>query len=81
MFQKCPICNGSGRVSPFNSINSSVICDVCKGKKIISTLNGIPPDEIKITVSEPVIDVSELIRMHDVDNNAIHKSNLPQKRS
>lgn len=48
MFQKCPICNGSGKAG--NEFNSCKMCDVCNGKKIISSLSGKPPidnEEIK----------------------------------
>lgn len=48
MFQKCPLCNGTGEeLNPFvahnlvTTINS--VCTVCKGKKIISTVTGKPP--------------------------------------
>lgn len=41
MFQKCPICNGTGKA--VNEFNSYMTCDVCNGKKIISSLNGKPP--------------------------------------
>jgi hypothetical protein len=48
MFQKCPICEGTGEDSinvPFNAIPP--ICSVCKGEKIISTLTGLPPNRIQ----------------------------------
>lgn len=41
MFQKCPICNGTGKIR--NEFNSFITCDVCNGRKIISELNGKPP--------------------------------------
>ena len=43
-WQRCPICNGAGRVTP-TGITSATFeaCTVCRGKKIISTLNGLPP--------------------------------------
>jgi DnaJ-class molecular chaperone len=37
MYQKCPICNGTG-VS-----NGQIPCSVCKGYKIISEVTGQPP--------------------------------------
>ncbi len=42
-WQKCPICNGTGKI--LNTLSSScfTICDTCNGKKIISELNGEPP--------------------------------------
>jgi len=44
MWQKCPICDGEGRITS-NGLSSSVhqVCSVCKGAKIISQLNGLPP--------------------------------------
>lgn len=45
MYQKCPICNGSGQVPPHpGSSATSEQCDVCQGKKIISELTGLPPN-------------------------------------
>ena len=43
MWQKCPICDGEGRVTS-NGLSSSVhqVCSVCKGARIISELNGLP---------------------------------------
>jgi len=43
MWQKCPQCQGSG-VEPTIGIHSNIpICTVCDGHKIISQLNGLPP--------------------------------------
>jgi DnaJ-class molecular chaperone len=43
MWQKCPVCSGTG--NSFNSLSNStsVICDVCNGRKIISEMTGLPP--------------------------------------
>ena len=38
MWQKCPICNGTGNDPRFNST-----CSTCNGTKIISELTGLPP--------------------------------------
>ncbi len=38
MWQKCPVCDGTG-----NSPNFNVVCSVCNGMKIISELTGRPP--------------------------------------
>ena len=45
MWQKCPICDGEGRVTS-NGSSSSVhqVCPTCNGAKIISELNGLPPN-------------------------------------
>jgi hypothetical protein len=44
MWQKCPICNGTG--TTFNALSplSFDICLTCNGTKIISELNGLPPN-------------------------------------
>lgn len=44
MWQKCPICNGTGRVSDYVSSSTSTICRTCNGHKIISELTGLPPN-------------------------------------
>jgi len=49
MWQKCPICDGSGTVyTPASSNLTSIstgggTCPVCNGRRIISSLNGLPP--------------------------------------
>lgn len=45
MWQKCPICDGEGRITS-NGLSSSVhqVCPVCKGARIISELTGLPPN-------------------------------------
>ncbi len=46
MFQKCPLCNGTGiHTHILNTGNPTIKCDVCKGQKIISQLTGKPPVE------------------------------------
>lgn len=51
MWQKCPICNGTG-VVPSHGItsSSSTLCTVCKGAKIISEVTGLPPDNAAVTL-------------------------------
>ena len=53
MWQKCPICDGEGRVTS-NGSSSSVhqVCSVCNGAKIISELNGLPAQQSVPTVSK-----------------------------
>lgn len=41
MWQKCPICNGSG-VNP-NYLSNQYQCKTCKGEGIISEVTGLPP--------------------------------------
>lgn len=42
MWQKCPVCNGSGSV-PSALYYSGGVCGTCNGHGIISELNGAPP--------------------------------------
>lgn len=42
MYQKCPVCNGTGVA--MNVRGNTIACSVCQGKKIISQLNGLPPN-------------------------------------
>ncbi len=44
MWQKCPICNGEGRITN-NGYSSSLFstCPTCNGTRIISELTGLPP--------------------------------------
>ena len=42
-WQKCPVCNGTGKDVVTKINETSSVCSVCNGKKIISTLNGNPP--------------------------------------
>jgi len=43
MWQKCPICEGTGRNSAPLSDSSYHICSVCEGRKIINVETGLPP--------------------------------------
>lgn len=44
MWQKCPVCNGTGTI-PGGHVSSSLFttCPTCDGKRIISQLTGLPP--------------------------------------
>ena len=44
-YQKCPICNGTGLFS--NPVLLDAICPTCKGTRIISELNGLPPGYVE----------------------------------
>jgi DnaJ-class molecular chaperone len=46
-FQKCPVCNGTGK--QINTLSSStyVQCRVCSGHGIIDELTGNPPNSLK----------------------------------
>ena len=43
MWQKCPICNGTGR----DSFYQDKYCTTCNGYKIINELTGLPPTKTK----------------------------------
>ena len=55
-FQVCPLCNGqeivckhpyiAGDVHQWTSSEMTYECRICKGKGIISTITGLPPDNI-----------------------------------
>ena len=48
MWQKCPICNGTGRVESLTTTNPFNNCNTCNGKGIISQITGLPPNGIEI---------------------------------
>lgn len=58
MWQKCPICEGTGKDS--NNLECG-ICKVCLGKGIISTLSGTPPEIKENKVNESNLNKSKLI--------------------
>jgi len=50
-WQLCPKCNGTGLMlhhqmwNNYSTISTApCTCDVCEGKKIISKINGLPPE-------------------------------------
>lgn len=44
MWQKCPVCNGTGKDPNPGTFNTAApVCTVCNGEKIISQLTGKPP--------------------------------------
>lgn len=43
MYQKCPICNGMGNMPTVLASSTMSPCEVYKGYKIISQINGLPP--------------------------------------
>lgn len=46
MYQKCPVCNGTG-------IGNGKVgyCTTCNGSKIINTITGLPPDKYIKTIT------------------------------
>lgn len=52
MWQKCPICNGTGTVpTPSYSSSTTQICKICNSKGIISQLTGSPSSGIETFAS------------------------------
>lgn len=45
MWQKCPICNGTGK----DHLSNNEYCPICNGKRIINELTGLPPKDNKFT--------------------------------
>ena len=69
MWQKCPICNGTGEVFPVGISNGPKKCDVCNGKKIISKLTGKPPKDKDKEISK--------VRGDDQVHNLLKQGLLP----
>ena len=44
MWQKCPICLGTGIDNSIIIFNKVIKCVTCDGKKIINTITGSPPN-------------------------------------
>ena len=53
MYQKCPICNGSGDTNSNYSLNTSTSCKTCNGKGIISEITGLPPNILSEVLGIP----------------------------
>jgi len=71
MWQKCPICNGSGFVHPYyettNGLHTNV-CPTCNGDRIISSLNGKPPSYKPESVSDKT--PFEAVKIQDLTKEA-----------
>jgi len=60
MWSKCPICNGTGKIEE-PVIND---CPTCKRQRIISELNGLPPnnqDAVKQYSTNPYLRIDGTI--------------------
>lgn len=55
-FQKCPVCNGTGKHSEFGLTDAT--CPVCEGKRIINEMTGRPPQDSKPTIIEKMVNPS-----------------------
>jgi hypothetical protein len=53
MWQKCPICNGTGVIPGPLSNSLFITCVTCNGKRIISELTGLPPSFEKEEKKKP----------------------------
>jgi DnaJ-class molecular chaperone len=42
-WQRCPICEGTGIYQGQGTFHEIPTCPTCNGKRIISTLTGLPP--------------------------------------
>ena len=51
MWQKCPICKGTGKEEVYNSSIMNTICKTCNGCKIINELTGLPPNNSFVTTN------------------------------
>lgn len=66
MYQKCPICDGSGKIpncwNGYSSAHSEYkTCPTCLGERIISKTNGLPPSSQKffdITYNEKICEMN-----------------------
>ena len=64
MWEKCPICNGTGSDPNYFIINNNTLkCPTCKGKRIISSLTGKPPIDDTIETS----DINEVTYWGELD--------------
>ncbi len=43
MWQICPLCNGTGKISDTTTSSCYQTCTVCGGFKIINEITGLPP--------------------------------------
>ena len=55
MWQKCPMCNGTGSDPSWLVHNGNIPkCPVCKGERIINELTGKPPFKINIDKNKTI---------------------------
>jgi hypothetical protein len=61
MYQKCPICNGTGidMTSPWTSTDAT--CPVCRGQRIIDRQTGRPP--VRLISGSYIVPKEFLIRI------------------
>lgn len=54
MWQKCPICNGSGIDPSPQGVYAGTRCRACKGSGLINELTGLPPYEVDTKTSTSI---------------------------
>jgi hypothetical protein len=68
MYQKCPVCEGKGKISNFDSMStdcSPKTCHVCYGASIINSETGVAPYNTCCTDASP--------------EKSLYKENLKEK--
>jgi len=58
-FEKCPVCNGTGVYPSPGTFNTSSLCPICRGARIINKLSGLPP-ACYMSTQKPTQDVSNI---------------------
>ena len=54
MWQKCPICNGTGKTGEkLGYYSMEPNCPTCHGMRIISEINGLPPASVPASFNTP----------------------------
>ena len=66
MWQKCPICNGSGNI-PQSGMTGFTKCNVCCGHGIINELTGLPPSGVRV-ISNISATTTELENLKNLEN-------------
>lgn len=49
-WQRCPVCDGTGQVPYPMSVTGTKACPTCRGKRIIHSVSGRPPEESTLSV-------------------------------
>ena len=78
MYQKCPICNGTGTL-PHPDPRLTNKCEVCNGTKIIDEMTGLPPARMNnLEESNKLFDTAINIRKLAEENSLKGVDNDPQ---
>lgn len=48
MYQKCPVCFGTGKDQNVEALLKFSKCNTCKGSGIINELTGLPPENYNV---------------------------------